>query len=140
MKNREIKFRAWDNLTKSMINSVSIIGFREKFITNFSRKHIHNSMDWDSEEGFSYDYELMQFTGLKDKNGVEVYEGDILTFDPHEWNRATLKPESDWEFPFWEVEWNEKDAEWDLGGGTSSETSTYKEVVGNVHETPKLLK
>lgn len=80
-----------------------------------------------------------QFTGLKDKNNVEIYDGDILTFDPHEWNRSSMKPESDWDFPFWEVEWDLEDGEWSTGGGTTRECSTWKEVVGNIHENPELL-
>lgn len=75
-----------------------------------------------------------EFTGLKDADGNDVYENDILTFDTYEWNRASFKPKSQWEYPNWVVSWNEKDAKWDLGGGTSSETPVYKKVIGNIYQ------
>lgn len=58
---REIKFRAWDG--KDMVDvHVNHSGYRLNELL----------------EGISDNYELMQYTGLKDKNGVEIYEGDIL--------------------------------------------------------------
>lgn len=66
--NREVKFRAWENNLKEIIPVEEI---------NFNSLMINQTTAW----RFIDEVELMQYTGLKDKNGVEIYEGDIVEFN-----------------------------------------------------------
>lgn len=89
--------------------------------------------------------ESQQYTGLKDKNGKEIYEGDVL-----DWNSTIV--ECKWEkqaCAFW-INWkrkvdykNEKVNHYDFMSATFSDGETYinetMEVIGNIYENPNLL-
>ena len=74
---REIKFRVWDNDEK-IIKKVESINFPLGGESSSKTVCVYNEEE-DCYE-WVYDYELMQYTGIKDKNNKEIYEGDIVEF------------------------------------------------------------
>ncbi len=145
---REIKFRIWSYDLKKILPvcqmDIDEGGYIEVRPMNVGGLYFDNHLKQE-------DYELMQYTGLKDSKGVEIYEGDILEFtDKWEWYRTEYGPR----FAFVTGEEREaiqkeydaepmerrvveipKDYEWLL----SDEIQSYWEVVGNRFQHPDLL-
>lgn len=125
---REIKFRAWDG-QKMMMGEDSGTALYMDFLAWY--------------ESLSEEVVLMQYTGLKDKNGKEIYFGDILQtssddpetdmWKPEDWG-YTVCQELDGEIGVTFSDWHptyEKDCVFDW---------QYVEIIGNIYENPELIK
>lgn len=119
MKQREIKFRFWDKKEKKMIYSDSEV---------FMRLDGTQIGHW--KRGWKEDIVLLQYTGLHDKNGKEIYEGDIMKMEGGICPVIVV-----WDYDRWV--WKTKEGE--LAESFSGFHDEY-EVIGNIYENPKLLK
>ena len=106
---REIKFRAWDG--SKMWNWEDITKDKE-ILCSVMRNEFYATIPP------KYFWQRQQYTGLKDKNGVEIYEGDIVEI----YNDEYL------------VHWNEIKAKWELGDRWAFIPNKICEVVGNIFE------
>lgn len=123
---REIKFRIWDKANKEY----KILGATGLDARNGDVIDYYNEGD---RLGGPEEYDVEQYTGLADKNGKEIYEGDIVEIDKYGkfqiiWNEWACKFDFDKigkrerEEPLLSQDWEEK-----------------SEVIGNVHENPELI-
>lgn len=137
------KFRAWDKLTKTMI-SVEAISYTEEVIYPFNGKVIKRFVPFK-------DIVLMQSTGLKDKSGVEIFDGDVVAyFDGDEQisenviirygkhtDEASVLEEKPKHIGFY-VEVTEETATFDVIDMYEDFKEDIK-VIGNIYENPELL-
>lgn len=118
---REIKFRAW-RLNKDRHTGISVEPFMEYNINDISRDLI-----------------LMQYTGLKDKNGKEIYEGDILKVMV----TNNIIPDQEQKGMIFSVVYQDHGFIFNPKmpfNHSYSSSWTLHEVIGNIHENPQLIK
>ena len=121
---REIKFRAWDTWTTIDEDMPTAM------VEETHRVMIKlNGIVYNSEYGDDQPtrYKIMQFTGLKDRLGAEVYDGDIIT-DGHGNNGVVLFNECECQFII------------NMGDGIDFQLiGDWCEVIGNIYQNPELL-
>jgi uncharacterized phage protein (TIGR01671 family) len=133
---RELKFRYRDDVIKMTVYSDEFTSVAHDAHTGLS--HFFQCASRNALNGI-----VEQFTGLKDKNGKEIYEGDVLFYDfdgdsyPEEAVKANLicvyERHNGW-FSF------NHTAEENEDGYLWYEMRNRCEVIGNIHENPELLK
>ena len=115
---REIKFRAWNKQTRRM-EDVRQINF-------FDSEMLNGNSEWYSLRHI----ELLQHTGLNDKNGKEIYEGDIVVLNNIENDNMCIVR---YEHSSYRLEG------WSLREDLSNVEDRFLEVVGNIYENKNLL-
>ena len=147
---RSIKFRAWIyHLNKMMpVKEIDFDDFMSSVMVEINSER-HEQMFFENTD--SPDCELMQSTGLKDKNGKEIYEGDIVRIDFNKAENTNIEhsPEHGrYAYEDGVIKWYQEYASFMYDGfhnfGTDYEmfgeemTDLY-EVIGNIYENKELL-
>lgn len=144
-----LKFRGYDTKNKMMVknfyrNHMKIETGKVLYQLNTTNENeIKAIASYNTFEDFiyrySHDLKLMQSTGLKDKNGVEIFEGDIVSVRNHPFQKteksgAGIEIDGDYA-----ISWNEGDLTWCAGNLLLARLKPYVTVAGNIYENPELL-
>ena len=129
---KEVKFRIWDKEYEEFIQ-FNKMGFLEDGSLWYVQGVDENEKEIDPPYFENQnDWELMQYTGLKDKNGVEIYEGDVL-FHPLQGRRKVF-------YPYSETVASYGLRDIDNGfGSTLQDSHAVWEVIGNIYDNPELV-
>ena len=115
---KNIKFRAWDKINEEMIPW-------GRLLNGYNLRNVFMGPEMCG-------LILMQFTGLKDKNGVEIYEGDVL-FHPLQGRRKVY-------YPYSETVASYGLRNIDNGfGSTLQDSHAVWEIIGNIYESSDLI-
>ncbi len=133
---REIKFRAWDKVRKKMYYIDGV----KNCLTFESHGGDGTWSQFSRQEGYAFSTTdslnaiLMQFTGLLDKSGKEIYEGDVIKVESDVTSEVSFK----------DGEFINKKSGWGLHIYISpkwkGQAIHQMEIIGNIYENPELIK
>lgn len=132
---RDIKFRAWDKENRCMVYQEEMNGYIENKQYWFSLNETEvklNVFDEDYKAYVQTDADIMEYTGLKDINEAEIYEGDIVKI-------STVKVNED-DYVIGTVVYSEFEGMYVTNKGYILGRVNHRaEVIGNKYENPNLL-
>lgn len=131
---RAIKFRAWDPDREKMMYPMVLNWWEDDGALAFRSEFVDREEPHECTSKYLDEVELLQYTGLRDKNKKEIYEGDIIYVPDHDWNGYVVFT---------------GDCQYALKGKTVLGNDGYLlftqiylnkcEVIGNIYENPELL-
>lgn len=122
---RDISFRAWDKIRKIMYTGLPYSNAGSDGRDNFPQVLKHPMI-----------YIVMQYTGLTDKNGVRIYEGDIIVAGNYKWKCKVVWDERCARFIGMTYDKDIKIVYVDM---VDKDNKSTVEVIGNIYENPELL-
>lgn len=129
---REIKFRAWWKILNEIqyFDTIAFLELKDDVLIYQNQPDIEPHGIDEVSDGIV----LMQYTGLKDKNGVEIYEGDVISV------MDTFQAEIIYEAPSFKLRWID---EYQVKRNADNKTIAWNahiiyEVIGNIYGNPEL--
>jgi uncharacterized phage protein (TIGR01671 family) len=134
---REIKFRAWHKkhliMAEWPLNELDVMETDFQFVVDGERF----ASDYSLIDAISYDgIEVMQYTGLEDKNGKEIYEGDLVLVRDVRICEIVFHEQAG----CWDLELRNALSSLSIGPVAPASWKYHVEIIGNIHENRDLIK
>ncbi|MCD2257494.1 hypothetical protein FHQ08_12440 [Lactobacillus sp. CC-MHH1034] len=148
---RDIKFREWDSEREKMYGKGHGMSYseREEYDDSTGFRFAHEEdLDYTNRDkvGDKYYRRLMQYTGLKDGNGKEIYEGDVILIVSKEEEDSYIAPVkyfAEDNYPAFDLDPRYIPDNWYYDSNVLSQELSagvsHVKVVGNIYENPELV-